>query len=1472
MAWAHGGRGRGLAGATAAGVLAVAVLVPLTPPAAAAPPKASTLRSGLQTGFQIDGNKTAASPPETFDWDDFLSTPQAGPSFTFTPTGAYTTAGGNASSGVYQGSFYWDNGTSGAACHGTEAEATGQSGSQNVNTNPWLPTSGKPNHKSNLCSGGFAVEAVTVAGQRHTILYGYWTRRTGGGSGSVFTNFEGHRPGRCDDLLLQVDYPGGATKFLTWTPNSGDNCANPLGAGAWRALDRTIDFAFKMGYRTEGPGVGNSQEETFGEYAIDLTAAGLFGEETCSAFTVATTFSSTGSGGNGTIQDFLLDPSDPLEITNCGTLTVTKQSTPPGSTDDAFGFTVSSDEGPVQLGPPHVDVIEGSLRPGQTATYENVRAGTATHLDEVDVPPPWVKQSIICTVHDTIGQRHDVNVRGSGTRFPVAAGGRTDCVITNNAALVTVTKQTEPDGSTQPFTFDVGGRAVQLRDGESRTIAFAADAAVTIAEAAVAGWLAPRISCTSAPTQTAERSVTVTAQLGQNIACTFTNTQLGTIIITTEAHGVDNRAFEYEGTFPGAEDNFSNLVVVGDGTLYNKTFTNIPPDSYSVTQLPDTQDPRTVLSDVSCTFGGADHSFAPEDRTGTFTVGPGETVRCFFTNSLTEQIFIIKRTLPVEFDQQFQFTLDGNEEEPFTLNGNSDGPPHGALWSSPQLDVGQHTVTELPQQHWTLDDISCNAPESVWDADLDAGKVTIQLDKGQTVTCFFTNRAVPAQATVTKTVNGVASGLRWGFDVAISPADGVSPDAAQRLSGAGPSSDTVTWTDLVPGEEYTISETRQSGWDTGPMTCTDPDDEELADRDDEPLSFTFEARAGQELACEMTNTGQPSSMQLTKITSGIGFDYPWQYDFTIAPVPAEETARKRVEGVGQTSDEITWQNLVPGQTYTLTEGDLDGVAATVTCGDGGPGSPIDPAFQFTAPLGGTLHCTATDLIQPVTATITKTSVGGDGTATFTLTPPAETGQDPQVIEITTEGGTGEGAFTDLVPGQQYSLTEGEDPAWQQSGLTCTVTPVDGDPTQIPDLTNFTVHTGDSVACAATNTLRTYSVAVTKVVHGVADDFEWSFQLGLTGQSGAAMTAAASGVGNTPVPVSWTDLAPGTYALSEAATAGWGAAEIVCRDGAEEADPAALVIGPGSAFTCTITNRVTPGQLRVTKSVDGVADGFPWAFDVRIGPVPGGEPEQARLTSTDPEHTWRATPGVVYTLTESVPAGWSGQIQCGEGSRGNAAAGYEVVVEPGATVACSIVNTAAAASGVLTKTTVGGDGSFDFLLRRPGGEPTTITVRTAGGRGTADLADILPGTGYSLVESQLDGWTSGELTCTATPPGGEPRELDVDNFAVRPGETLACAARNEAVAPQPPPTGPVGPTPSGPTPSGPTPSGPAPSGAAGATSVGPGGLPVAAPGSTMPVTGTDLSSLGGLALTLLLVGAALVGFSHARRRRDAGPEA
>ena len=267
-------------------------------------------------------------------------------------------------------------------------DATGSPGTQTPNTIPWAPGSANVNAKGDLCSTASAYEIVTDdEGVRHAILYNSWTRQVGNGSLSVLQLLEGPEAGRCDDILVVFDYESNlgtvTVHFREWVPTSGDGCANPNGAGTWQPTGEAIDFDWAVGVRTEGPPIGNQPQATFGEFAVDLTAAGLFSPEECTTFTASTMLSRTGSDFGAQTQDYLT-PADPLVLSNCGGLTVTKEVDPEGTeSDDRFAYVVDRAGGGIVLPESDATSIEDDLGIGETDTFTNVLGGGDYQLSEI---------------------------------------------------------------------------------------------------------------------------------------------------------------------------------------------------------------------------------------------------------------------------------------------------------------------------------------------------------------------------------------------------------------------------------------------------------------------------------------------------------------------------------------------------------------------------------------------------------------------------------------------------------------------------------------------------------------------------------------------------------------------------------------------------------------------------------------------------------------------------------------------------------------------------------------------------------------------------------------------------------------------------------------------------------------------------------------------------------------------------------
>lgn len=1451
--------GRRFLAALAAATLTSAVLVPVLLPARAA---AATLEpSGLQTGMAVDGTTDPASPPETFNWDDFITNVQPDSSFTFEPTGPYVTAQGNSSTGIVQASFDWDNNSAAAACN-ANPDQTGAPPSQSPATNPWHPGPSNPNAKGDLCSTAHGVEIVTdPAGTRHTILYGYWTRYVGAGEVSIFQSLEGPEPGRCDDELLEFNYASSGTTATVhrWIPAAGDDCADVLGAGTWTPRPGSADFDWSTGVRTEGPPLTNQPQETFGEFAIDLNTAGLFAPDRCSTFEVSAMFTRTGNSPSANIQDFADHTPDGLSISNCGALTVTKETAPGSATGDVFGFTVASDTGPVQPGPPPVETVAGSLTSGETATYSDVLAGSAFSLVETDIPPPWELTSIVCTaVPPDGGPPEQYVLDDPADRFPVTPENTTECVITNEAAVVTVTKQTEPDGAEGDFSFDVTGQdLVTLSDGESISFPVPAGVPVTMSEASADGWLPPQIDCTAAATL-GERSASVVPVAGQEIECTFTNTQLGTVIVSKEAHGVDGRTFDFTSDIPGGEE-FSIEVEQGGGTLYEHVIEDVAPGTYTIEELTEAAEPPTVLADLSCTYGGADHSGEPATRTIGLTVLPGETVRCFFTNTLPGSITVIKRTVPVEYDQEFDFVFGtaGGEPTPFALNGNSE-PPNVALRSFLGLDAGAHTITEpADEPGWTLSDLDCN--DSFWTPTADGRGVEVDLPAGGVIVCYFTNVADAATASLTKTVSGAGPDLSWTFDFEL-----VDPGGTVVSRSATSGAPTVEWDGLVPGVEYTLREggTTPAGWTRGEITCTG-----LSDLDPAP-GFQLVLTPGQVLDCGADNTVASSSISMSKVVTGIGGGLPWEFDLSIDPVPAGGTSPQTVAGAGQSGQTVTWTGLVPGQAYSIAEDQVPGWTGEIECTGVEDTDPGSPGLQFVAPVDEQAACTFVNTAVQGSGTLTKTSVGGDGRFELVLTDLDEA-VDPVVVPVTTVDGAATVDLPQIVPGVRYSLVESGADGWIEGALTCTITPADGgEPFVIEDLSEFSVSPGDVGDCTVEN-VRTGTIVVAKAVT------EGDGEFGFTGDwlDPPEFSIATEGGAGTRT---FADVDPGSYTVTEASQDGFEGTDLTCADGDPDGEPSSadglvgsIELDPGETVTCAYTNAPW-GMLLVDKQTDPA--GATQEFGFGWGP-PGEDGESFVLTDAgEPFATGPVGPGE-YRITEETVPGWTlTDITC-TGASG------EVVVEVpavtvdvglGETVLCTFTNeTEPSADVSVTKTVEGAepdlDWSFDLeLTPDDSAEPGTQTVSGTGpGSATVSWTGLVPDTTYTLAEHAPGaGWTAGPVTCAGV-PDADPGTTGFQLVAER-GVTLECAVTNTVEpGPTPTPTPTATPTPEPtPTPSPPHPDEPPDPGA----TPGPGAAPGPGPDDGgLAATGTDLGGLLAAVVAFLLLGSALLVGVRVRRR-------
>jgi hypothetical protein len=155
-----------------------------------------------------------------------------------------------------------------------------------------------------------------------------------------------------------------------------------------------------------------------------------------------------------------------------------------------------------------------------------------------------------------------------------------------------------------------------------------------------------------------------------------------------------------------------------------------------------------------------------------------------------------------------------------------------------------------------------------------------------------------------------------------------------------------------------------------------------------------------------------------------------------------------------------------------------------------------------------------------------------------------------------------------------------------------------------------------------------------------------------------------------------------------------------------------------------------------------------------------------LTDADtPQQFSDVTPNQDYTITESVPSGWS-LVTSGTGCVATTD-GVTIMPAPGEDVSCVFTDTKLA-SITIDKTAVGGDETFVFSEATLG----DLSVSTSGGSGSATYVDVPPGS-YTFVETPQLGWVAG--------PFGDDCDSD-GSVTVLAGGTVTCSITNTKLAP------------------------------------------------------------------------------------------
>jgi uncharacterized repeat protein (TIGR01451 family) len=441
-------------------------------------------------------------------------------------------------------------------------------------------------------------------------------------------------------------------------------------------------------------------------------------------------------------------------------------------------------------------------------------------------------------------------------------------------------------------------------------------ATYNVSETSVSGY-SSSLSCVNAAKNNAtvdSSGGNVAVGVGDQVVCTFTNTQQ-TGKISFEKIVVGGSAQPGDFTFHAN----GNAYKSGDSDTF-------PVGDYTVTE-----------DGVSgYTLTGASGACSLSSGTITLHVtSDGGT--CTITNTRDQGTIEVKKVVQPDSDNgTFDFTIGST-----LFDNGTDGYGNGDSTGAQSFDTGSYSISESGNGDTKLSDYT-----SAWSCDNESSGTgttipSVEIAKGDAVTCTFTNTRKATIVVEEKTVGGDTSFTFTGHP-------------SGSLSNNGTSSEEV-----AAGGTYTTTQTQKSGWTLTSIVCT-------TDGAHAGTSATYTPGAGETVACVFTNT--KASTPTPPSTPA-----PPQIDLAITKSGSPNPAT-----VG---NQITW-------TETVTNNGPDGATGVKVADQIPAGTTFVSvsATQGTCTGGAVVSCSLGDMAKGATVTITiVTTANAAGTITNTTT-------------------------------------------------------------------------------------------------------------------------------------------------------------------------------------------------------------------------------------------------------------------------------------------------------------------------------------------------------------------------------------------------------------------------------------------------------------------------------------------------------
>src|SRR3990172_10051938 len=362
---------------------------------------------------------------------------------------------------------------------------------------------------------------------------------------------------------------------------------------------------------------------------------------------------------------------------------------------------------------------------------------------------------------------------------------------------------------------------------------------------------------------------------------------------------------------------------ISHGETY--TFNNLPPDSYTLSEV---TNPTIYTTAVSCVNEADQETGTGSVDSVELDLAEGDDVTCTFTNTIIKgSITVDKVTNPAGSTQSFDFTLGDDGSGSTSLTDQQ--TPH----TFADLLPGTYSLTEGAVTGWDLTGVVCSDQSD---------PSSISLSAGEDVTCTFTNERLPILTVVKDVVNDYGTVAQPDdFDLKI---DNLSVDSGVP--------NVVTTGSYTVGEDLTLN---PDGYLL--TSISSPCDSE----GNILLSY------GDDVTCTITNTAVAPQLTVIKHVVKDNGGGAFASDFTMS-VTGTEVSDPSFPG-----DEDGTTVTPDAGSYSVGESGPDGYSASYSADCSG-----------TIDIGETKICTITnDDIAP-SLTLYKSVDNGDGGNAFYL--------------------------------------------------------------------------------------------------------------------------------------------------------------------------------------------------------------------------------------------------------------------------------------------------------------------------------------------------------------------------------------------------------------------------------------------------------------------------------------------------------